>query len=131
MKSTSGDSGGRISSVPPRGLSGHGQQLGDARVDERFERGELRRDAVGHRVGVVVREFELVRGVDLGLELDRFDGRPLQAKGLRTLAAAVATHALHLVAARERVGVVLQRDRALHNATARREHDEAALDELG
>ena len=75
--------------------------------------------------------LEKIGGVDLGFELDRLDGRALEAERLRALAAAFAADALHLVAARERVGIVLQRDGALDGAGRDVEHDEAAFDELG
>jgi hypothetical protein len=89
-----------------------------------LQRGELRRDPERHGVCVLVGE---VCGVDLGFELDRLDRGPFQPKGLGALAAAVAADALHLVAARQRVGVVLQCDAALHSA----QHHEAAFDQLG
>ena len=131
MNSTSGASGGRISSVPLALCAATASNSVDARVDQRLEHRELRRDAERDGVGVAVGEFELVGGVDLGVELDRLDRRPLEPERLRALAAAVAADALHLVAARQRVGVVLQRDRALASRRRRREHDEAAFDEFG
>ena len=101
------------------------------RVHQAFQRRELRRDAELHRVRVLLRMLERIGRVDLGFELDRLDRRTLEAERLRALAAAVAARALHLVAARERVGVVLQRDGALDGAAGGVEHDEAAFDELG
>ena len=56
-------------------------------------------------------------------------GRALQAERLRAVAAAVAAHALHLVAARQRVGIVLQGDGIAHRAAARRHDDQAAFDD--
>ena len=65
------------------------------------------------------------------IQLDCLDRRTLEAKRLRTLAAAVSTDALHLVAARQRVRIVLKRDRIAHRAAARCQNHEAAFDELG
>src|SRR5688572_11822443 len=68
--------------------------------------------------------------VDLGFELDRLDGRAFQTEWLSALGRTIAARALHLVAARQRVRVVLQRDGALHGAAAGIEDDEGAFDEF-
>ena len=84
-------------------------QLRAGRVDDRLQRGELRQDAELGGVGVLVRELELVGGVDLGFELDGLDRRPLEPQRLdrfRRLAAGSCTWKR----AGQRVGVVLQRD---------------------
>ena len=82
-------------------------------------------------VRVLLRMLERIGGVDLGFELDRLDGRTLETERLRALASAFAADALHLIAARERVGVVLQRDRAPDGAGGGVKHDEAAFDKFG
>ena len=112
MNSTSGASGGRISSVPPRASRVDRQQLGDCSGSPAPRAPRAAARCRPPTAWVLVGEFELVGRVDLGVELDRLDRRTLQAERLRALAAAVAADALDLVAARERVRVVLQRDDA-------------------
>ncbi len=63
------------------------------------------------------------------VELDRLDGGTFQTERLGALAATVTADALHLVAARQRVRIVLQRDDASHRAAAGRHHHEAAFDQ--
>jgi len=92
--------------------------------------GELRCDPEPHGVRVLLGMFECVGRVDLGLDLDRFDRRALESERLGALAAAFAADALDLIAPRHRVGVVLQRDRALHRPARRIENDETAFDQL-
>ncbi len=56
-------------------------------------------------VVVLAREFELVGGVDLRVELDRLDGRALETQRLQPVAAVAGR--LHLQRARQRIGIVL------------------------
>ena len=80
-----------------------------------------------HDALVLVRELELVGGVDLGVELDRLDRRAGQPERLRAIAALGG--ALDLQRARQRVGIVLQDDDAVRQdgERVRIEQDEAAL----
>ena len=79
------------------------------------------------RYGLLAGMRQLIRGVDLRVELDRFDRGALQAERLCAFTAAFAADALHLVAARQRVGVVLERDHSAYTRTAGRTSPPAAL----
>lgn len=83
---------------------------------------DLRRRAVG--------DFELIGGVDLGIDLDGFDRRPLEPQRLRAIPTLTA-HALHLQAARDGVRVLLQGDDTLHRRGGRVDQHDAAFEEFG
>ena len=80
-----------------------------------------------HDALVLVRELELIGGVDLGIELDRLDRRAGEPQRFRTVAALGG--ALDLQRARQRVGIVLKDDDAARQdgERIRIEQDEAAL----
>ena len=77
-----------------------------------------------HHVRIVVGKFELVGGVELGLDLEGFDRWPLQPQRLGAVAG--LTDALHLQRARNLVGIVLQRDHAPDRAGRRIDQNKAA-----
>ena len=97
-------------------------------VHEQLERRDLRMDARGHSRRVLVGELQPVGGVDLRLHLEGLDRGALEPQRLR-LVRAVAAAGLHLQAARQGVGVVLQGDHAEQAAAGGVDLDEAALDE--
>ena len=84
-KSASGVSVGRDLELPAVAWRVLPLELRRGRMHQRLERGERREEAGLDRVGVLVGELELVGGVELGLERDRLDGRPLQPQRLRAV----------------------------------------------
>src|SRR3972149_9203439 len=76
-----------------------------------------------------VAAFELVGGVDLGVQFDCFHGRTLEPHRIRTIAAFAGNlHRFGLERAAERIGVVLQHDDALDGGRLRIDQDEAAFE---
>ena len=105
------------------------EQVGAGRVDQGFEGGELGLDAELRRLGMLLRGCELLGRVDLGVELDGFNGRPFQSQGFGSIAP--FSDALHLQRARERVGVVLEHDDVTHRAGVGVQQHEAGAEEFG
>ncbi len=129
--SVSGASSGSTSSTPGRGERVVRLQVVGARLDQLLEHRELRVDSERDGDRVRVRVVELLGRVDLRLELDRLDRRPLQPQRLGLVGAAAGARRLHLQRPRERVRVVLERDRAQDAARVRVDLDEAALEQAG
>ncbi|MNQ63202.1 hypothetical protein D3C85_775760 [compost metagenome] len=98
-------------------------------IDDGLERRELGVNAGVARLGMVVGKFELIGGVEFGVQLDRLGRRTLQAQRLGHRAAAIRR--LRLQRAGQRLGVVLQRDDALHGAAGRIDEDDAAAQQAG
>ena len=103
----------------------------DRRVDQHFELRQLRMQAKLRGDGKLIRELELVGGVELGFDLDRLDRRAAQAQRIHPHAVLSSRHRLNLQRAGQRVRVVLQRDDALHHGRVRIHGDDAALDQAG
>ena len=97
-------------------------------MNEHFEHRQLRLDAQLHRVRILIGKFQLVGGVDLGVELDRLHRRPLQPQRLRAIAALAG--ALDLQSAGQRLGIVLQRDDPLHPRRLRIDQHDAAFEQF-
>ena len=74
---------------------------------------------------VLRRRGQLVGRVDLGNDIDRFDGRPFETENFRPIR--LIADALRLQTAGNRVGVVLQDDEAARDTRIRVQHDDAAL----
>ena len=87
INSVRADCIGMISSVPRFRRVHCWIAVDRCRVNDRFERGELRMNADLNRVCILVRKFELIGRVDLRLELDRFDRRTFEPQNLRAIAA--------------------------------------------
>src|SRR5437867_758512 len=75
-------------------------------------------------------QFELIRGVDLRVELDRLDGRSLEAKGLQPVSA-LSPHSLNLEGPADAVRVVLEHDDPLKSRRVGVDQHDPALDYLG
>ena len=106
-----------------------GEQGRRARIDQRLEHRQARRDAGGDHVGVLVGEFEAIGRVDVGLQPEGLDRRPLQPQRLGAIRPLAG--ALHLQATREFFGVVLQRDHPAHLRRGRLDQHDAAFDDTG
>ena len=108
-----------ISSVPALAIASSASSVSTVGIDQHLELRELRMQAVLHRQRILVGKFELVGGVELGLDLDGLDRRPAQAQRIDAHAVLPARHRLDLQRARQRVRVVLQRDHALDHGRVR------------
>ena len=78
---------------------------------------------------ILIGEFELVGGVDLGVELDGLDRRSLEAQGLRPLPG-LRARGLDLQRAGDGVRIVLERDDALHLGRVGVDQHQAAFEDL-
>ena len=96
------------------------------RIDDRFQRRELRVNAELGRRRVLIRKLQLIGRIDLDVELDRLDRRPGQPHRFRAVAA--LGQRLDLQRAAERVRVVLQRDDAQHRRSVRIDQHDAAFE---
>ncbi len=128
-KRVSGASMGAISSVPELASESTRSSCGAGGIDQRLQHRELRLDAALHRRAILIGEFQLVGGVDLGVELDGLDRRSLEAQRLRPLPG-LRARGLDLQGAGDGVRVVLERDDALHLARVGIDQHQAAFEDL-
>ena len=102
-----------ISSVPALAIASSACSVSTVGLISISSCAELRLQAVLHRVGKLPGKFQLIGGVEFGLELDGLDRRPAQPQRVDAHAVLTARHRLDLQRAAQGVRVVLQRDDAL------------------
>src|SRR6185503_18536570 len=104
-------------------------ELAVGRIDDCFERGQLRIDARLSSVGILIRKLQLIGRVNLDIDLYCLDRRPREAQRIR--AVTPFGQCLYLQSAAERIRVVLKRDNAQHRRGVGIDQYDPALKESG